>query len=389
VARRTWSHFNSLCDPCSSYHLWQGPRDTHFLLSDPLSRFSTFTDDHKPLPGITVGDIGPKFGYHTQDNGFLRFDHFRVPRENMLARYSQVLPDGTYVAPRREFSKLSYGTMVYVRAIIVVRASVALAKACTIAIRYSAVRRQFSEEDGAQETQVLDYQMQQYRLFPLLATAYAFRFAGNYMMNLYNKLRQGIESSADVSILPEVHATSAGLKALTTWIASDGIEIARKCCGGHGFSQASGLVDLFVNFVPACTYEGDNVVLCQQTARYLFKSLKAALRGEKLVGSVTYLEKSVPPAHAPAGALDMDFLLQAYRSRARYLVVRTAQIHEGMKNQQVKEKDAWNAIQVDIVKMVQAHGLYSITERFYDAVRAVNNPSLRSELLVQNIQNSL
>lgn len=29
--------------------------------------------DHQPLPGIEVGDIGPKFGFMAVDNGFLRF----------------------------------------------------------------------------------------------------------------------------------------------------------------------------------------------------------------------------------------------------------------------------------------------------------------------------
>ena len=32
------------------------------------------------------------------------------------------------------------------------------------------------------ETQVMDYQTQQYKLLPLLATAYAMSFAGLYMM---------------------------------------------------------------------------------------------------------------------------------------------------------------------------------------------------------------
>jgi len=40
--------------------------------------------------GITLGDIGPKFGYDSIDNGFLQFSHVRIPRENMLMKYAQV-----------------------------------------------------------------------------------------------------------------------------------------------------------------------------------------------------------------------------------------------------------------------------------------------------------
>jgi alkylation response protein AidB-like acyl-CoA dehydrogenase len=47
-------------------------------------------EDHTPLPNVTVGDIGVKFGnggYNSMDNGLLRFDHVRIPRENMLMKY--------------------------------------------------------------------------------------------------------------------------------------------------------------------------------------------------------------------------------------------------------------------------------------------------------------
>ena len=47
-------------------------------------------DDHKPLPGIIIGDIGTKFGsgaYNTMDNGFLGFNHVRIPRNQMLMRF--------------------------------------------------------------------------------------------------------------------------------------------------------------------------------------------------------------------------------------------------------------------------------------------------------------
>lgn len=40
--------------------------------------------NHNPLPGINCGDIGPKVGYITKDNGYLTFDNVRVPRNNLL-----------------------------------------------------------------------------------------------------------------------------------------------------------------------------------------------------------------------------------------------------------------------------------------------------------------
>ena len=51
-------------------------------------------DDHSPLPGITIGDIGVKFGngaYNSMDNGFLMFDKFCIPRDQMLMRSFSIL----------------------------------------------------------------------------------------------------------------------------------------------------------------------------------------------------------------------------------------------------------------------------------------------------------
>jgi acyl-CoA oxidase len=93
------------------------------------------------------------------------------------------------------------------------------------------------------------------------------------MKKLYDGLGEDLKSQ-NFELLPEVHATSAGLKAFTTWIAADGIEECRRACGGHGYSKFSALPTLFANYVPAVTFEGDNYVLVQQTARYLIKSLK-------------------------------------------------------------------------------------------------------------------
>lgn len=45
---------------------------------------------HRPMPGVEVGDIGPKFGFSAKDNGYCIFKHVRIPRRNMLMRYVHV-----------------------------------------------------------------------------------------------------------------------------------------------------------------------------------------------------------------------------------------------------------------------------------------------------------
>ena len=56
-----------------------------FRHSSPL----TVSTCHLPV-GITVGEIGPKLGQNTLNNGYLLFDHVKVPRENMLMRNARV-----------------------------------------------------------------------------------------------------------------------------------------------------------------------------------------------------------------------------------------------------------------------------------------------------------
>ena len=41
--------------------------------------------------GIIVGEIGPKLGMNTNDNGYLGFEKFRIPRNNMMMKHAQVL----------------------------------------------------------------------------------------------------------------------------------------------------------------------------------------------------------------------------------------------------------------------------------------------------------
>lgn len=126
---------------------------------------------------------------------------------------------------------------------IVILAARYLAKALTISIRYSAVRRQFPSSDPAlhgREAAVLDYQPQSLQLFGLLGAAFAFHFTGSFMRRLYESNVANL-AAGDTGLMAELHATSSGLKALTTTITSEGIETCRKCCGGHGYSRFCGI----------------------------------------------------------------------------------------------------------------------------------------------------
>lgn len=58
----------------------------------PLRDKKTF----KPYPGIILGDCGKKLGLDAIDNGFIIFNNVRIPRENMLNRFSNVTVEGEF-----------------------------------------------------------------------------------------------------------------------------------------------------------------------------------------------------------------------------------------------------------------------------------------------------
>ena len=55
-------------------------------------------------------------------------------------------------------------------------------------------------------------------------------------------------AGGNFGLLADLHASSTGLKSLTSSMAAEAIELARRACGGHGFSMFSGLVHFYQDY---------------------------------------------------------------------------------------------------------------------------------------------
>src|SRR3954447_21222068 len=233
-------------------------------------------EDGEPWEGVRLEDCGPKLGLNGVDNGRIWFDQVRVPREDLLDRYAQVAPDGTYTSPienptKRFFTML--GTLIQGR-ISVCGASISASKvALTIAVRRALERRQFGPP-GRPEALLLDYRTHQRRLFPALATTYALSFAQQRLVKELHAVFTADEP--DDRRKRELETLAAGVKAVATWHASDTIQTCREACGGAGYLRANRFATLKADTDVFTTFEGDNTILLQLAAKNLLTDCKDA-----------------------------------------------------------------------------------------------------------------
>eukprot|EP01130_Rhizamoeba_saxonica_P014844 TRINITY_DN6526_c0_g1_i1.p1 TRINITY_DN6526_c0_g1~~TRINITY_DN6526_c0_g1_i1.p1 ORF type:complete len:604 (-),score=113.21 TRINITY_DN6526_c0_g1_i1:15-1826(-) len=326
-------------------------------------------DTHIPLPGIVVGDIGPKMGFNTTDNGYLRLHQVTIPRENMLSQHFSISRDGKYFpAPKPE---VLYGAMLRTRAGIAIGCGYNLAKACTIATRYSAVRKQFQKnKDDPAETPVIEYLSQQYRVFPHIATAYGIIFTSRYIVDIMGRLEE------DMSVLPEAHISSAGLKSLLSKISIEGIESCRLACGGHGYSEFSGLPSIFKTSVHLNTAEGENWLMTQQTSKFLLKLYNS---NQPQSGYLSFMNKkellkSKSRVTLPENWNEFEYLKEAYEYRAitlLNLVSENLQNNVLLKN--MTQDQAWDDQLLNIFELSNSYCLYIVLMCFHEATESISD----------------
>ncbi|KAJ6033914.1 uncharacterized protein N7446_007791 [Penicillium canescens] len=325
---------------------------------------------HQPLEGIVVGDIGPKYGYISMDNAYMLFDHFRIPHSALLSRYSSMNPEtGVYTKPDQP--ALVYGSLTYVRANIVHHARLVLARAVTIAIRYTTVRRQFQDRDGDKrglEISVLDYPTVQIRILPLLATTFALHYTGLAMRTVYQTAREDIEKG-DFNSLAYMHSMSSGLKSLCTMLAADGIETCRRAMGGHGYGGGSGLIQLNNDYLSKPTVEGDNWMITQQVAGYLIKKMSAAVEHQDRAGDEMDVRFRAFIREKRAGGLLRGYdVLNNDRDIVKSFELRATALAYDAYEQRVIKKKNWNSLLIQLHKLSRAQSQSIMVTTFFEAL---------------------
>lgn len=361
-------------------------------------------DGDTVLPGVTITDDGPKMGLNGVDNGRIRFDGVRVPRDALLDRFAQVTEDGAYVSeienPNRRFFTM-LGTLVQGR-VCVGAAGISAAKvALTIAVEYGLRRRQFEATDPDVEEVLLDYGLHQRRLFPLLARTYGLHFAQEILSDRLHEVFSGIKDDEETRRFLESRA--AGTKALATWHATRTIQECREACGGAGYLAENRFAALKADTDVFTTFEGDNHVLLQLVAKGLLTAYQSDFSDLDQLGMVrfvaglaveTVLERTnvhqllerikdvfgSDTWDADAGLLDPEYHLAMFRFREEHQIAGVARRLKRGVDSGMNPGEVFSRVQDHVIAAARAHVERLVLEAFVAKVEAQPDGDLKNVL---------
>jgi acyl-CoA oxidase len=119
-------------------------------------------------------------------------------------------------------------------------------------------------------------------MMPHLAALFAASSGILLLGSLMEKNKAVIAETPDGPEAAEVHAIMSICKPLCAWYSQRGLQECRELMAGHGYSSFSGIPTLMSDNDVNNTWEGENNVLLQQTARYIFKNLQRIIKGQAI-----------------------------------------------------------------------------------------------------------
>lgn len=320
---------------------------------------------------VKIWDMGYKIGLNGIDNAALWFDNVKVPEDNLLDTISQITPEGNFVSTiednsvrkRKRFIKLADQLLsgrVCISAMCLGSTKMVLAST----IKYAHSRLAVGKE-GFSDMAIINYQLQQNELIPLIATTYAQNFFLNYV---YDRFENQTEED-----YPEVVRLCCIAKPLVTWHTENTATICRERCGGQGFLSANRFGEALAGAHAGITAEGDNKVISQKVAKELLETTN------KKDVPIHLVKKNTRMYFQPLFNInDLDKIQELFETRYKFIQYDLAYQMSKNKNNIF---ETWMMQESDSIQSLsKTYSEYEVVKEFNKQIKLVDDSNMKNVL---------
>jgi len=230
---------------------------------------------------------------------------------------------------------------------------------------------------------------------PLVAKTYALHFAQDRLRDKFHEVMSAEE--AEERDRRELESLAAGMKATSSWHATESIQTARECCGGAGYMSVNRFAALKADTDIFTTFEGDNTVLMLLAAKGLLTDYKdhfGELNPREMVTFVagqaveTVVERlfarkiaqviadAVPTRDETGNLLEREHQLELFRWREGHITASVAQRFRRGLDEGYDAFEVFRAVQNHAGDAARAHMDTILLESFCEAIEACEDETL-------------